>query len=633
MNKDKGKVQENYKSDSSEKLQRKEKMQKIKKWFFVERLWTGTFTYWWIVSAATVILFDIFWMMQTTFRGMSYFAFYPVWFLSAFFLALPSLLSRNGVLQTIWLLFFDMLFIANLMYCRTYYNAIPLESYALAGNLKDFSSSVIDSFKWYFIFLPVLTLVAFTIYSLSNNLRKRLPSPWVYMVYVGILAIITWASDAWRGGIMKRMDFMSGYAYLSSSIVPIYSLGGYLVHDYYKATETLSAEDKETVVQWLKYHEELNRPYWNDSTRAERAVPKNLVFILCESLESWVIDTEVEGKIITPNLNRIVADSTTFFAPNVVTQVGSGRSIEGQLLTLTGLMPMYNKVYAYDAVENRFFSLPKVMQQRGADTYLLTPDKPYVWNQGRVAPAFGFTHLIDESDFTMDELTGRTKRLGDRSLFRQIAEKMESGEVGSPDTPLMVLTVTNSGHNPFNLPEHLRTISFSSPMPGVIKDYLVTAHYTDASIQILIDYLKQRDDWAETMVVITGDHEGLATDRREALANEFSREFVDPLQHTPLIVMNSPVPGYYGGQLGQADVYSTVLDLLNAYDYPWKGMGISVFHPLAPGVAVGSAGDVVGDASQVSPELLEHMQKARKVSDLILKFDLLQSYPDSIRSK
>lgn len=41
----------------------------------------------------------------------------------------------------------------------------------------------------------------------------------------------------------------------------------------------------------------------------------------------------------------------------------------------------------------------------------------------------------------------------------------------------------------------------------------MVANYTDYAIGPFIDYLKSRPDFDETMIVITGDHEGLASDR------------------------------------------------------------------------------------------------------------------------
>lgn len=519
----------------------------------------------------------------------------------------PLDVYQTGWLNLILLLLVDLLFIANLMYCRTYYNAIPLQSYGLVGNLSDFGPSVSDSFKWYFLSLPALPIIAFIIYiSIKPWFWGKKNPAWLpYLASIIMLGLIGWAGDVWRGGTMKQISELSG-RYYAAAVVPMYSLGGFLAHDYVKGTEKLTPENEKKVTDWLSQHNQEVTPYYSDIIRIERESKKNLVLILCESLESWPIGKTIEGQELTPNLNKLIADSTSFYAPNVVTQVGSGRSIEAQLLILAGLLPMKNKVYSYETGNNTFFTIPKAMKERGANTYLLSCDKPYVWNQNVVARAFGIDTLIDGRNFKINERVGPARRLSDGSFMTQIAEKMKKGEVWKEGTPAFVMMVTYSGHNPFILPDNLRKVSFQGDYPEIIKNYMATANYTDNALGDFIEYLKSRPDWEDTMVVITGDHEGLATDRKAAISNPESAKFVDSEQHTPLIILNSPVAGRYEGQLGEVDVYSTLYDLMKFDTYPWKGMGRSIFDPGFSGKAEGNPPD------------------EREISDLILKFDLLK---------
>lgn len=47
-----------------------------------------------------------------------------------------------------------------------------------------------------------------------------------------------------------------------------------------------------------------------------------------------------------------------------------------------------------------------------------------------------------------------------------------------------------------------------------MADYMTVAHYTDEAIGKFVEYLKNRPEYERTMVVITGDHEGLQTTER-----------------------------------------------------------------------------------------------------------------------
>ena len=45
---------------------------------------------------------------------------------------------------------------------------------------------------------------------------------------------------------------------------------------------------------------------------------------------------------------------------------------------------------------------------------------------------------------------------------------------------------------------------------------------------------------------------------------------------------------------------------------------------------VSSSGKIGGDISDMDSERMKHLKESRSVSDLILKFNLLKNYPDSI---
>ena len=596
---------------------------KIKDILLPNTLWTSGFTDWWVVSLLTVLGFDLFWMGQTTFRTFEFLPFWPFLFLSSTLLAFPCLFMRRGWLNALVLLIADIVMIANLMYGRTYFNAIPYQSYMLVGNLADFTESVADSFKWYFAALPLFTIAAWAGYEFLICKSRRYPDAVAYFALIGFLTLLCWAADIWRGGTRKHIEQMHSSAYESSCVPTVYTLPGFLAYDILKSSESLTPADGEKVRGWLEYHKQLSAYPSSDSIQA-RKKPKNMVLLLCESLEGWPIETRVEGKELTPYLNSLIADSTTFFAPRVISQAANGRSIEGQLLILSGMLPMRNKVYAYDAADNTYFSIPKAMKEAGGRSYLVTCDKPYVWNQIRVAEAFGMDTVIYSTAFVIDEQVGAARRISDGSLMRQTVGKLKKGELWPEGEKAFLMMVTYAGHNPFRIPEKLKEIKFDEEYPEILKDYMTALNYTDNSLATIIEYLKSRSDWEDTMVVITGDHEGLAADRREAVAHPLSSMFVDAAQHTPLIILNAPNPGRYEGEMGEVDIYSTIVDLMGWGDYAWQGMGMSVANPSFPGVAIDVYDQTHGDEAATDSVMLRHLCEARDVSDLILRFDMFR---------
>ena len=122
-------------------------------------------------------------------------------------------------------------------------------------------------------------------------------------------------------------------------------------------------------------------------------------------------------------------------------------------------------------------------------------------------------------------------------------------------------------------------------MPEVLNNYLTAANYTDYAIGKFIERLQEEGLFDETMIVVTGDHEGLAYLRQSLCETKEGGGLVSPFEYTPFIVINSPVGMRYEKVMGQVDIYSTLLDLTGLDDYGWKGMGQSILDPSHLGVA------------------------------------------------
>lgn len=565
--------------------------------------------------------FNFIWCLQTTFTPFSM----PETYLSTAFVALvllvPFACFRAGRLQLLLMFLLDGLLVANLMYARTYYVVIPLSSYLVAGNLADFGPSVFDSLRWYDGVFFLSTLLCVAAY-LRRRREDTAMATGKLLIRYAVVTLVFFLAN--HGLILRREGtFTATYAYWQGAnyytcLTPMYTLFGTLLYDALQEKAVYTPEINREIETWL------------DSRPAYRALPdtlprrENLIIVLAESLESWVLEKTVEGNEITPNLNRLLKDSSTLYAPHTLTQARGGRSIDAQLLLNAGMLPIASGAYSIKHPDNVYYTLPKAMKRKyNSRSYIATVDKKIVWNQHMVAKNFGVDSLLSRPDFFMEERVGvrGRRKLGDVPFFRQCSEKMAKGEIWKEGESIYMLCVTYSGHNPFKLPEELKRIRFSEDYPERMRDYMTMANYTDRAIGQFVDYLRSRPDYDRTLVVITGDHEGLADDRSRLCNSPKGKGIVSDKQFTPFIVLNSPVGMRYDGVIGQVDMYSTLLQLMRLDDYEWKGMGQSVLDPSRPRFAIGSHGDVQGDTANVSPAAIERARRAFAVSDQMIKFD------------
>lgn len=567
------------------------------------------------------LLFDLIWCGYTTFTPFSCWQTYVTAITMSMALTIPYVLIRKAAAAIpVWVLL-DIWFICNLLYFRTYLSAIPLSSYFLAGNLSDFMPSVWASFRWVDLLFPLTTIIGMTA-MLTKRLRQKMSIPFSKRVFFSVFLLLCVLLDAAvysRGGFRQEYGRLQFSAHDYASGPALYTLFGTVYYDYLNGYQPLTESQKQEINDWIAQTPELS-PIDSLATR------DNCIVIIVESFESWVLNLSVENQEITPNLNRLLKEPNTLYAPHVYTQVNGGRSIDAQLLFLAGMLPLKTGCYSSNFPTNTYHALPKALKEfKNTRNYLLTVDKTKTWNQGTVAHGFGIDTIISYPDFRMTETFGNRTRLGDRAFFTQCIEKMRNGEIWRQSENAFIQMVTYSGHSPFKMPEELKSVHFSDRIPEMMADYMSVAHYTDEGIGKFIEYLESRPEYARTMIVITGDHEGLADNRKGLCATAAGRGIVSDKEFTPFIVLNSPVPIHYTGVMGQVDIYTTLLNLLGLEDYSWKGMGRSILDPAKPRVAISPrTHHIEGDTTSVSEYEMRRLRLSPAISDLLIRFNLLQ---------
>ena len=577
----------------------------------------------WIVLGmlfSKFILFDLIWSYSTTFSSFSFVQGYvnkiAVCLVLSLPLLLPFLRTAGRVAWTVAVLgiLTDAFLVSNLMYFRTYGTAIPLDSYRLVGNLTDFTSSVRDSLRWIDTLFPLTTVIACVWVSRIGMTRPRRRN---HLLLTLLSCLVAGCFFHSYGGIMREDKDMQNAHYFTVR-VPVFTLFGSLFCQYEAERSCHEPAEAGKVEAWLAARSpHVALPYSPGRD--------NCFYLLLESFESWPLGIEVEGKEITPNLNAFLREKDVFFAPRVLSQVKGGRSIDSQLLFNTGLLPINDGAYSIRYPHSCYPSLVKAFKEAHPDAFtgVVTVDKDITWNQREVAKAFGYDSLVWKKDFVLDERVGSRERLGDRSFFTQCARKLREGDFDRSDHRLMVF-ITYSGHSPFVLPERLRTISFSSAVPRRMADYLTMAHYTDQAVGDFVRAMRADERFRDAMIVITGDHEGLASDRKPLRSTEMGRRYISEGRFVPLIVLNSPVSRRYEPVMGQVDIYPTLLNLLSLDHYGWTGLGHSVAGDSGLGFAVDPALVAVGDTLSSGAQGVRRAREAWTISDQLIRSDYFQ---------
>lgn len=297
-------------------------------------------------------------------------------------------------------------------------------------------------------------------------------------------------------------------AYLFDSYDPTntaryFSPIGYHIIDLYTVYRDskpyeLSVQDKADINELFETKKE-NLP---DNEYFGMSKGKNLIYIQVESLENFVIGQKINGKEITPNLNKLVQNSLYF--PNTFEQVNEGTSADADLMVNTSMLPLRRGCTFFRYPATNYNSMPKILANNGYNTSVIHPDKGSFWNyQNALTQGIGFQKFTDYYSFNVDEQIGLG--ISDKRYFEQVAPMLKELQ-----QPFYGMTVTLSSHGPFDLPAKYRELGLDSELDSSkLGGYFESVHYTDAQIGNFLDLLDKEGLLQNSIIAIMGDHTGI----------------------------------------------------------------------------------------------------------------------------
>ncbi|OPZ90483.1 MAG: Lipoteichoic acid synthase 2 [Firmicutes bacterium ADurb.Bin419] len=296
------------------------------------------------------------------------------------------------------------------------------------------------------------------------------------------------------------------------------------------------------------------------------AKDKNLIIVQMEAMQQFVIGKEINGKEITPNLNKLIKESLYF--NNIYYQVSGGNTSDAEFVTNNSLYPLSEGSVYHRYPENTYHSLSSIMKQKGYSTYALHAFDKTFWNREEMYKALQFDTFLSSEDYVMDDFAGWSgEALSDKSFFRQSLEKIDTSK------PFYSFFITLSNHHPFNYFENF-DFDVGEFQGTYIGNYLKAANYADSCIGGFIDSLKTKGLYDNSLLVFYGDHSAVPKLEYESFMQFLGMEYNDldwaKLQRVPLIIH---YPGQQNGELitttgGQIDILPTVANLMD-FDVPY----------------------------------------------------------------
>lgn len=526
-------------------------------------------------------------------------------------------------LYTFWL-------ISNAWYSRTYFELMPLKSYLLFENVSSvLIDSTLGSILWLDLWIltpPILIAVAYYFYYKKALEGKVFPfrKTMTTIVLVAFLGFNVWATylevekriakkytveyflDVSRERLTWHHSYfppLSDYYYINGGVA-------FLVKEAigWSPGADLTDEEKEKIEKFIA-----STPKGRNNDIDSLNVNKNLILVMAESLSSWVIDFKIDGNEVTPTLNSFFHDDEAFAIRNVLSQVTNGRTSDGHFIYNTGLLPCRSTQTVIHFGDVPYPSIAKALKAKGDYAFNILSDDITFWNQATTSRSYGFDKTYEKGNYSKGNKVPMNK-------FDSVILPAAVNYFKTSKSPFYAMAVTLSMHSPWRMIDDSPQWIKDAQLKDEVKKYLSVAHFFDSQLKNFIDQLKENGLYDNSVVVIASDHEGLCrhvVDGREKL--EPGDRFI------PVVILNAGVNTKYDDVVGQIDIFPTILDVMGADEYEWKGIGHSLLREKVTS-AVTSDGVVVGDStSALSPR----QKEAWNVSNSII----LTRYFDNVKVK
>ena len=532
--------------------------------------------------------------------------------LCAAFAAALSLLPRRLRFQCAVTLdvAFSLLVVTDLLHMRFYSDLFTFHNFGLSGQVGDVSDSVFALLSprdaLYFADVPLF----FAYYVLADRMRAAhlfgALNPRRAAASCAVLVISLALFSAMLYGYDRRMP--NALAAMWDRPAVCCNVGAMAYHaadarnvlrESFVRKKLSEDEIAAAAEEFAAFRAKLAPPY---PAAFGAARGKNLIMIQAESLQSFAVGLRVNGRDVTPNLNRFAREAS--FSSDLYVQTGLGNSADAEFLANAGLYPARSGVAYVRFADRSYDALPRVLRAHGYAALAMHGDRAGFWNRAHMYPALGFERFVSKKDYDVDEVFGLG--LSDGSFFRQSLAMLEAQE-----RPFYAFLVTLSSHYPFGFPELLKAADFDQgdeAEGAILRSYLAAVHYFDREFGNFIDGLKRNGLYDESVIIVYGDHAAIpkwdAASLAKLLGKELGEErswcavnMVPLMAHVP---GGAKLPHVRGRALGQIDIPASAASLLGVHFS--TGLGRNIFAPEPQSAPViFRNGDYVSGGTLVEP--------------------------------
>ena len=502
-----------------------------------------------------------------------------------------------------WLCFTSALAIGNTIYYQFYQSYISVNLISTASMISKVNDSLwnkIHLVQFIYIIFPIIFVLINKklkkinyyelIDSLENNVSVYKRIGYLFALIIIFLLCSISISDS------SKFDNQFNRGYL----VKKYGLYLYTINDLIHSVNfNYESSYDEAALSYRNYYacKWENKKETNEYTNIFKG--KNVLFIHAESIQNFLIDLKINGKEVTPNINKFVKEGMYFskFYP----QISVGTSSDTEFTLLTSLMPSSRGTVFVNYYDRKYYSMVNYFNDLGYYTFSMHGNDRNYWNRAVMHEALGYQKFYGaESYIIPSDINDKDHVLlgiSDSSFFKQSISKLQ--DIKDTKSPFFGTMITLSNHSPFNDLDKYGdfdvTLKYEytnddGKKETIVRDYLdgttmgnylKSSHYADKAFGEFISMLKETNILDNTIIVFYGDHEARISknefnllynydpvndkilDKDDPAYVSMDNYNYDLLKNTPFIIWSNEIDlsSHIDETMGMYDVLPTIANM------------------------------------------------------------------------
>ncbi|TPR14564.1 LTA synthase family protein [Apilactobacillus timberlakei] len=369
-------------------------------------------------------------------------------------------------------------------------------------------------------------------------------------------------ANANRSGLLTR-TFDNNYIVKYLGLNEYAAFNGYQTYKESKTRSEAKPSDMNDVLKYLKNNRSSpNMEYFG------KAKGKNVFILHLESFQQFLMNYKVDGKEVTPNLNKFYNNKSTLSFDNFYHQVSQGKTSDAEMMLENSLfgLPQGSAMVSYGS-QNTYQAAPAILAQHGYSTAAFHGDVPSFWNRDNTYKSWGYQYFFDSDYYTEKPSYSVGYGLKDKIFLKDSAKYIQQ-----LPQPFYAKLITLTNHYPYELDKQNQSFPATKTGDDTVDPYVQTAHYLDQAFGEFVNYLNKTGLMKNSMIVLYGDHYGISNNHRPAIAQLLHKKNINSydlaqFQKVPFMIHMNGLKGginhTYGGEI---DVLPTLLHLLGYKD-------------------------------------------------------------------